>query len=123
LNRIYKSEPSLYQNDHNGNGFEWINCNDSDNSIFSFIRKAKKFEEQTIFVVNFTPVPRYDYTLGVYFNTPYKEIFNSDSNIYSGSNIGNGGIIYPKDYKSFGKPFSISVTVPPLAGIILKPQF
>ncbi|HPN32275.1 MAG TPA: 1,4-alpha-glucan branching protein GlgB [bacterium] len=123
LNRIYKSEPAMYANDHNGNGFEWINCNDSDNSVFSFVRKGKSPEDHLLIVVNFTPVPRWAYKIGVNYYVPYKEIFNSDSVEYSGSNVGNAGLVYPNTENCNGKPYALKLALPPLGGLIFKPQF
>ena len=113
----------MFENEQSYAGFDWINCNDSDNSTFSFIRKAKNPDDHLIFAVNFTPCVRQNYTLGVPHYVPYKEIFNSDSALYSGSNVGNGGLVYPNTSTAYGYKHSIRLTLPPLGGIILKPQF
>lgn len=121
LNYIYRSEPALYENDFDYKGFEWIDFRDADNSIISFIRRAKNPDNFLIVICNFTPVPRINYLVGVPLNCYYKEIFNSDSEIYWGSNIGNSGGVKALDIKWHSKPYSINVTIPPLSLLIFKP--
>ena len=122
LNWIYKDEPAMWENDFTSEGFDGINCDDSDNSIFSFIRYGKDKDDFLIFVINFTPIPRYNYVLGVPKHSYYQEIFNSDSQKYGGSNVGNFGGVMAMDEGALQKEFSIKITVPPLGGIILKPR-
>lgn len=121
LNRFYKSEPSLYEVDFNYSGFEWIDFHDADQSIISFIRKAKRADDFLVFVCNFTPVPRYNYRLGVPQAGFYKEILNSDSSEYWGSNIGNSGGVLAEEILWHGRPYSINITLPPLAVVVFKP--
>jgi 1,4-alpha-glucan branching enzyme len=120
LNHLYHREKALWENDFSSEGFEWINCDDSDNSVISFIRYDKKREEFLIFVLNFTPIVRYDYTIGVPEAGFYTEIFNSDAGIYGGSNVGNNGGVHTLDYGAFSRPYALRLTVPPLGGVILK---
>jgi len=122
LNILYQNEPCLYEFDHNWASFEWIDHSDSDNNTFSYIRKAKTINNYLIVALNFSPVPRYDYRVGVPEKVYYKEILNSNSKLYYGSNIGNNGGLMAEDYSWQGKPFSIRLTLPPLAIIILKPE-
>lgn len=122
LNWIYQTEKAMWELDFSAEGFDGINCDDSDNSIFSFIRYGKDQDDFLIFVINFTPIPRYNYTLGIPEYCFYQEIFNSDSHEYAGSNVGNFGGIMANREGALGKPYSIDITVPPLAGIILKPR-
>jgi len=122
LNYIYNSEPALYETDHEHKGFEWIDFSDSDQSIISFIRKARNPENFLIFVCNFTPIPRYGYIIGVPQEGFYKEVLNSDSELYGGSNIGNLGGVHAKIQVSHRYPYSIELTLPPLAILILKLQ-
>src|SRR4030043_414729 len=121
LNHIYQSEPALYEVDFNYQGFEWIDFRDTENSIISFIRKAKDPENFLVIVCNFTPVPRTGYRIGVPEISFYKEILNSDSQIYWGSNMGNAGGINADKIPWHGKPYSIYITLPPLSVLIFKP--
>ncbi|HEX3028055.1 MAG TPA: 1,4-alpha-glucan branching protein GlgB [Clostridia bacterium] len=123
LNELYKTEKALYEVDFSFEGFEWIDCNDTDHSVVSFIRKGKHPEDTLIFVCNFTPVVYEDYRIGAPFDLFYDEILNSDSEIYGGSNVGNLGGIKADQKEFHGKPYSLSLTVPPLATVILKPRF
>jgi 1,4-alpha-glucan branching enzyme len=120
LNRLYRETPALHRYEFDWQGFEWIDCNDSDNSVFSFIRRAD--DRFVVVVVNLTPVPHWGYRIGVPQAGEYREIFNSDSAWYSGSNLGNGGFrLAGEAIPWMGRPFSLSITVPPLAGIVLQP--
>jgi 1,4-alpha-glucan branching enzyme len=85
LNRFYVDEPSLFEADYDPGGFQWIDCHDADQSLVSFVRRAKNRDDQTIWVLNFTPVPRYAYRLGVPRAGRYVERLNSDSTFYGGS--------------------------------------
>ena len=117
LNKIYSSHPALYQYDFDHQGFEWIDCHDVTHSIVSFRRKTN--DEDLIVIFNFTPVVREDYRIGVPSEGTYTEIFNSDSSYYNGSNKGNAHI-YSEQTPWMNLPFSINITLPPLAGLILK---
>jgi 1,4-alpha-glucan branching enzyme len=124
LNRLYKREKALYEIDFDQEGFEWIDCNDADHSIISFIRRGKDWKNDMLIVVcNFTPVLYTDYRIGVPFNTWYEEIFNSDSAIYGGSNKGNEGRVKAEEISFHGKPYSLNLTIPPLGVIYLKPKY
>ncbi|MCX8027859.1 MAG: 1,4-alpha-glucan branching protein GlgB [Thermodesulfovibrionales bacterium] len=120
LNNIYRSEPAMYEVDFKPKGFEWIDFHDHDNSIVSFIRKAKNPHDFLVFVFNFTPIPREDYVIGVPYDGFYKELLNSDSEIYFGSNLGNAGGVFAEYRHSHGRPFSIKVLLPPLSMLIFK---
>ncbi len=120
LNLLYQSEKALYELDTKPNGFEWIDFYDSDNSVLSYIRRAKD-NSFVIVVLNFTPVPRENYRIGVPVPGFYKEIFNSDSEIYGGTNTGNLGEKEAEKVSWHGRPYSINATLPPLGGIIFKP--
>jgi len=123
LNKIYVKEKAFWQKDFVPEGFEGINCDDCDNSVMSFIRRSDDPKDFLIFAINFTPVPRHNYTLGVPENCYYEEIFNSDATIYGGSGVGNMGGVRATNKPAYWKPYSIKVTLPPLAGIILKPNY
>jgi 1,4-alpha-glucan branching enzyme len=122
LNHVYASEPPLYDVDFDPAGFRWIDPHDNDNSIVSFLRLTRGGAAHAIAVVNFTPVPRAAYRIGVPRRGAYRELLNSDSEIYGGSNVGNGGWIPTSDEPSHGFEQSIALTLPPLGFLLLKPE-
>jgi 1,4-alpha-glucan branching enzyme len=121
LNRIYSSEPALHQIDFDPAGFEWIDCNDNENSVVSFMRKSRS-GEFVVAVLNFTPVPRDGYRIGVPVDGAYDELVNSDSEIYGGSNLGNSGVVFTEAVASHGHAQSLRLHLPPLGCLWLKPQ-
>ena len=123
LNRIYTGEKALYQVDFSYEGFEWIDCNDSDHSVVSFIRKGKNWQDMLLIVCNFTPVVYENYRIGAPYDVFFSELLNSDSEIYGGSNAGYFGGVRAEQIQYHGKPYSLNLRVPPLAMVILKPQF
>jgi 1,4-alpha-glucan branching enzyme len=120
LNRLYRAEPSLYELDYEPSGFQWIDCNDNENSVFSFIRRARDRGDFTVTILNFTPVPRTAYRIGVPEPGRYREMLNSDSALYAGSNMGNAGFVASEPVAAHGQPHSIVLVLPPLAGLVLK---
>jgi 1,4-alpha-glucan branching enzyme len=120
LNRLYTSEPALYEVDFDWTGFEWIDCHDWERSIVSFIRRAKDPGNFLVFVCNFTPVPRIGYRIGVPEPGFYKELLNSDSTIYWGSNVGNAGGLSAEPISWLGRPYSLNLMLPPLGAVVLK---
>ncbi len=120
LNQLYQQEPALYENDFEWTGFAWLDANDSANSTLSFIRKAKSSADFIVVISNLTPVPRLGYRVGVPKPGYYREILNSDSEHYWGSNMGNGGGQTTEDIPMHGQPHSLALTLPPLATIMLK---
>ena len=118
LNRLYRIHPALHHLDFDPQGFEWIDCENHNQSILAYLRKSEN--ESLIIVFNFTPVIRKDYRIGVPLSGQYEEIFNSDSRYYEGTNLGNSNPIYTDDMPRMSRPYSISLTLPPLAGIIIK---
>lgn len=123
LNNLYKKERSLWEQDITSDGFKWIDHSNYQESIISFVRKGKDEKDFLLFVCNFTPVPHFNYLVGSEYLVDYEEIFNSDRDIYSGTNILNGGIIKPKLQDRNGIPYSIELNIPPLSTIILKSKF
>ena len=103
-------------------GFEWIDCHNYESSTLSYVRRAKDPEDFLVVSCNFTPVPREHYRLGVPERCWYEEISNSDSTFYGGGNVGNGQGVAAEDISSHGRPWSIEVTLPPLAVTIFKPR-
>ncbi|MGE5360105.1 MAG: 1,4-alpha-glucan branching protein GlgB [Bacteroidales bacterium] len=120
LNRVYREQPSLHQLDYDPAGFQWIDCNDNENSVFSFIRRARDASDFTLTILNFTPVPRDGYRIGVPEGGRYLELVNSDSALYAGSNMGNGGSVSTEQVPSHGYPQSLRLVLPPLAGLVFK---
>jgi 1,4-alpha-glucan branching enzyme len=119
LNRLYRRSPALYRHEFNWQGFEWIDCNDAQQSVLSFLRKGDG-DEMMVVVLNMTPVPRYDYRIGVPRDGRYREVFNSDSEFYGGSNTGNGSaLLVAEDRPWMNRQYSLSLTLPPLAAIVL----
>ncbi|MCI5189204.1 MAG: 1,4-alpha-glucan branching protein GlgB [Candidatus Electrothrix sp. AS4_5] len=120
LNKVYTSEPALYENDNEWSGFSWVNANDSDNSIFSFIRKAKKTDDFLVVICNFTPVIREKYRIGVPQGGQYQEIINSDLTVYQGSGVCNNEL-HTVPEQAYSMEHSLLLTLPPLATLIIKP--
>jgi 1,4-alpha-glucan branching enzyme len=119
LNYIYKSEPALWQLDDTYEGFDWIDLHDADNSVVSFLRKSRE-GDVVAFVVNATPMVRYDYRLGVPKSGFYRELINSDAETYGGSNVGNFGGVQTQDVPWMGREQSILIHLPPLATVAFK---
>jgi 1,4-alpha-glucan branching enzyme len=121
LNRVYTSAPPLYECDFDSHGFQWIDCNDSDNSVVSFVRRASDSADFVVAILNFTPVPRHGYTVGVPRAGSYTELVNSDADLYGGSNVGNGGVVFTEPVAAHGHADSLRLTLPPLGFLLLKP--
>jgi len=122
LNRIYRAEPALHQVDFSHRGFEWIDANDREQSAIAFLRRAADPSDHLVIAVNFTPVPRRLYRIGVPEFTSYRELINTDSAVYGGSDAGNLGRVHAQAIPFHGRPASLSLTLPPLAALILKPE-
>lgn len=120
LNKLYRKMPALYENDFEAGGFEWVNGNDFENSCFTFIRHDKKKKESLVVACNFTPVPRYNYRIGVNESGIYREVFNSDLAVYGGSDVKNIGDIQTEEPGWNFKPYDIQVVLPPLAVVCFK---
>jgi 1,4-alpha-glucan branching enzyme len=122
LNRLYREQPALHELDNDPAGFEWIDCNDNAASTISLLRKGKSTHERIIMIGNFTPVPRVNYRLGAPSGGYWRELLNSDSQDYDGSNMGNGGGVQAEAIPAHGRPYSLSLTLPPLAALFLKAE-
>ena len=120
LNNLYKNEPALYENDFDEEGFQWIDCSDTRHSVVSFIRRGNQSQEFIIIVCNFTPQPHSHYRIGVPEAGFYREIFNSDSRDFGGSNMGNLGGKMTDEWFFHNYDYSIDLCLPPLAVLILK---
>jgi 1,4-alpha-glucan branching enzyme len=122
LNKLYASQTALHEVDFNWQGFEWLDPNDADNSVLSFLRRGKDPANLLAVVVNATPVVREGYRVGVPQPGFYGEILNTDAAVYGGSNVGNLGGVLAEPIAHRGRPYSITLTLPPLAVIFLKHQ-
>jgi 1,4-alpha-glucan branching enzyme len=122
LNQLYRSEPVLYELDFAQNGFSWVDCNDADQSVISFLRRGACTQDLILVVANFTPVPRMNYRIGVPRGGFWQEILNSDAPSYGGSGQGNMGGVEAAPLPSHGHYSSLALTLPPLGVVFLKSQ-
>jgi len=120
LNRCYRAEPALHDFDCERGGFEWIDANDRDNSVLSFIRRNMPGDEVMLVVLNFTPVVRSGYVLGVPRGGRWEEILNSDAERYGGSGVGNLGGLDGEPHAAHGRDWSVRLTLPPLSALFFK---
>ena len=118
LNKLYTEVPALHYYDFDARGFDWVDCHDSAQSVLIFQRNGP--DDSVIIALNFTPIVRENYRIGVPFGGHYEEILNSDSSYYNGSNTGNDDPIVSEPVPWMGRDHSISITLPPLAGLIIK---
>ena len=121
LNRHYRATPALYQIDFEPAGFEWMDCHDSEQSTLSFVRHGRDPRDLVLCVCNFTPVPRLGYRVGVPVPGFYAEMVNTDAEAYGGSNLGNAGGVASEPLPWHGQPYSVALTLPPLAALWLRP--
>ena len=119
LNRVYRAEPALFSRDFTPAGFEWIDCNDVEQSVITFLRKGQG-GELLLVACNFTPMPRHDYRVGVPAGGFWQEVLNSDALDYGGSGHGNLGGMDAAAFPCHGRPYSLSLTLPPLAAVFFK---
>ena len=120
LNRLYRQEPALYECDFDWQGFEWIDCQSREDSVLAFLRRARDPKDQVVIGLNFTPVPRLSHRIGVPEAGWYREIFNSDSQYYGGSNIGTHPGTPAEKVPAHGRAMSIQIKLPPLGAVIFK---
>ncbi|PMQ12722.1 1,4-alpha-glucan branching enzyme GlgB [Pseudomonas sp. AD21] len=121
LNRLYRDEPALHDQDDAPQGFQWLIGDDAINSVYAWLRWSKD-GKPVLVVANFTPVPRQSYRVGVPFAGRWTELLNSDADTYAGSNYGNGGGAFTDEVASHGQSLSLELNLPPLAVLILKPE-
>ena len=118
LNRLYREHPALHSHDFEWQGFDWIDCHDAPQSVLSFVRRGG--DRELVVLCNFTPVPRVDYRVGVPSGGAYREILNSDSEFYGGSNLGNAPVVLAEPTPWMGREFSLSLSLPPLGLLIFE---
>jgi 1,4-alpha-glucan branching enzyme len=120
LNHLYDQQPALFEHDFDYTGFEWIEVNDVEQSVFAYMRFADNRSDFLVIACNFTPVVRHDYRIGVPQKGYYRELLNSDAGIYGGGGVGNMGGVQSEDISSHVHGQSLSLTIPPLGIVILK---
>jgi 1,4-alpha-glucan branching enzyme len=120
LNTLYRAEPALHELDCDATGFAWIDCNDNAQSTLVYLRRGASSPDTIVVACNWTPVPRSGFRLGVPHGGFWREMLNSDSAWYGGSDLGNSGGVAAERAAWHGQPHSISITLPPLAVVILK---
>ncbi len=121
LNHLYRDMPALHERDCEPEGFAWIDCNDAEASVISYIRRGVDPDDFAVILCNFTPVARSAYRIGVPHSGNYREVLNTDSSFYGGGNVGNAGNIASEAISAHGYPQSLSIMLPPLATLILRP--
>jgi 1,4-alpha-glucan branching enzyme len=122
LNTLYRGAPELHELDTSPDGFAWIDANNADQSVLSFVRKGHSTGDLILFVANFTPIPRHNYRVGVPRPGHWKEVLNSDAPLYGGSGQGNGGGASTTPVHAHGHDQSLNLTLPPLAVVALRSQ-
>jgi 1,4-alpha-glucan branching enzyme len=120
LNRLYRREPCLHARDCEPAGFEWVDCNDSQQSIVTFLRRGVTAGEAVLVACNFTPVPRHGYRVGVPWGGRWDELLNGDATEYGGSGQGNYGGVLADAERCHGRPCALRLTLPPLAMVLFK---
>ena len=119
LNHLYRSRGALYERDCEPEGFSWIDCNDADASVITYVRRGANPDDFVVVVCNFTPVVRHGYRVGVPRAGQYREVLNTDSTFYGGSDVGNSGVVSTQNCAVHGMTDSLSLTLPPLAVLVL----
>lgn len=122
LNIFYQNHPFLGVHDLKPDGFEWICCDDNENSVVSFIRRGENTEETCIIVCNFTPIERFNYRVGAPFGGEWKEVLNTDSRFYSGKDRGNFGTVWSANLGCHNRPFSLNLYLPPTSVLVFMPK-
>jgi 1,4-alpha-glucan branching enzyme len=122
LNRLYAGEPSLHQRDALASGFRWLIGDDRANSVFAFLRFGETGQAPVLVVCNMTPIPRHGYRIGVPRAGRWREVANTDSRFYGGSDLGNDGGAHAHDQPSHGESHSVLLTLPPLATVMLRAE-
>ncbi len=120
LNHFYAGEPALHELDNHVGGFDWVDCSDANASILSFVRRGKTTDDVILCVLNFTPVVREGYRVGVPAPGFWKESLNSDAGVYGGTNVGNNGGVFAESAAMHGQPFSVLLNLPPLGSLFFK---
>jgi 1,4-alpha-glucan branching enzyme len=121
LNGVYRTTPALWQRDYDPAGFRWLEANDAANNVLAFARWDESGEHPVVCVLNLSPVPRYEYRVGMPMCCEWREVLNTDAPFYGGSGVGNLGAVGAEAVPWHDQPFSASLTLPPLGGVWLVP--
>ncbi len=121
LNALYCEQTALHSREFESDGFEWVQLNSSNDSVLCYLRRGMAADDWLLVVLNFTPVVRDDYQVGVPSGGKWRELFNSDADDYGGSGVGNAGAAFATSEPYDGRPYSVRLMLPPLAGLIFKP--
>jgi 1,4-alpha-glucan branching enzyme len=120
LNGLYRRHPAMHQRDCRSDGFEWIDHDNAAQSVLAFLRRGEG-DALVLVVCNFTPMPRTDYRVGVPRAGAWRELLNTDSTYYAGSNVGNPvGLVHAHEHPAHGRPYSVDLVLPPLATLVLE---
>jgi len=122
LNTFYRGDPALYEADSEPSSFEWIDCNDTQRSVVSFLRRGRDPGDVLVFVCNFTPIPQHNYRVGTPCGGFWREALNSDAPLYGGSGQGNMGGMEATPLPIHGRPYSLNLTLPPLGIVVFRPE-
>jgi 1,4-alpha-glucan branching enzyme len=122
LNRVYRSEPAMYEVDFDPRGFRWLEANDAANNVLAFARLDEQGERPVVCVLNLSPVPRYEYRVGMPKCCRWRELLNTDSAFYGGTGVGNMGGVEAEPVPWHDQPFSAQLTLPPLGAVWLVPE-
>ena len=121
LNALYRRSPALHERDAEAGGFEWVEGGDREGSTLAFLRRGRRDVDVALIACNLTPVPRFGVRLGVPRSGAWIEALNGDAAVYGGSGVGNLGRVAAEDRHSHGRPWSVSLTLPPLACVVFVP--
>jgi 1,4-alpha-glucan branching enzyme len=122
LNKLYRADPALWERDYDLDGFYWIDCTDTENSVMSFVRQSADQKSRLLVVLNLTPVLRTGYRIGLPVGGFWKEALNSDAGTYAGGNHGNLGGVHAEPHSQHGQPCSALITLPPMSAVVFKHQ-
>ncbi|MGH9662821.1 MAG: alpha amylase C-terminal domain-containing protein, partial [Bryobacteraceae bacterium] len=122
LNTLYRGSAALHEVDYDPAGFEWIDCNDNQRSVLSFLRRGRERSDVMLFACNFTPAPRHNFRVGAPSGGYWQEVLNGDAPLYGGSGQGNLGGVEAAPLPMHGRPFSLNITLPPLAIVAFRPE-
>ena len=122
MNELYRSLPALHARDYESPGFEWVRLHDSTNSVLAYLRRGHGERQWALVVANFTPTVHQAYRVGVPVEGAWDEVFNSDASVFGGSNVGNAGRVHAVAGECDGRPWSLTLQVPPLGALILVPS-
>jgi 1,4-alpha-glucan branching enzyme len=110
----------MYERDDSPDGFQWVDCSDHEGNVVSFVRRGANAEDIVLFACNFSAVPRYGYRIGAPVSGVWAEILNSDAAVYGGSGMGNFGSVETSPEPQHGRPYSLSLTLPPLGVVAFR---